>query len=632
MGKPDEYLVKKKNKAIRKRMRSDGEAFRHGVEASKRRRKAGTRRLCEGMCYTLPTPEDPFNERGERRKRHRKTKKKVPPVAPEHLQLSLEVSNSVPGTVHTSQQRENSLDEVLLNDESKGHAQRNSEHLQTVSGVEKITADTIMGTLNILRKGHEKFSLQKAKNGHGFSSLKLSKNTTNTAFQPKSCSAHSSLKDCLALHTITTPGDITFEAVTDMTSSMSLAFALARNLKIISNRQKTPELELGEAACENKIGSLFHEQCWKACKTGFNVLGSCRDAVQRILSYVPAAMLHIAKKDLLLSSDKNPIILFLVTSPEEALHVRKYCRALKMTWNIQSVSLHAGTEIERQIEGLNSKMPELIVATPDRLSDLVKLNIISLANISLLVVDSLEDMIIDGFAEQLSFIQSKLRVEPQTFVFSGSYPIGTVKAIQCLLRDPVLRVAYEKSMHHQSACISQIVTVVVSNDKRLPKLCKILKHNLEKKGGLSENIAGTLVLVQAKEVAYDILKAVKHEGLSVEVLVSDQKENLLSMEAVLESLRTGELQVLILNGVVTNVDLSRIQNIVNYDFPPSVHHYRDILTRMARFSAYGELHSLCTGSMAHLASELIELLHDCYQPIPKVLQMLADAYFCLHQK
>jgi len=66
MAKGDDALARKRNRVRRKRLRGSENAVSARVAAiiaSKRRRKSGKRRGCEGMCFSLPTPEDPFNER-----------------------------------------------------------------------------------------------------------------------------------------------------------------------------------------------------------------------------------------------------------------------------------------------------------------------------------------------------------------------------------------------------------------------------------------------------------------------------------------------------------------------------------------------------------------------------------------
>ncbi|CAN4115046.1 unnamed protein product [Withania somnifera] len=63
MGKRDDSIQRRKNKKIRKKQDDKLSNRIAGIIAAKKRRLFGKRRLCEGMCYSLPTPEDPFNER-----------------------------------------------------------------------------------------------------------------------------------------------------------------------------------------------------------------------------------------------------------------------------------------------------------------------------------------------------------------------------------------------------------------------------------------------------------------------------------------------------------------------------------------------------------------------------------------
>ncbi|KAI3834414.1 hypothetical protein MKX03_032525 [Papaver bracteatum] len=79
MAKGDDAVRKKKNKVLRKRLNADPSTLSTriaGIIAAKQRRKQGKRRQCEGMCFTLPTPEDPFNE-GIKKKEPKAKKKKL---------------------------------------------------------------------------------------------------------------------------------------------------------------------------------------------------------------------------------------------------------------------------------------------------------------------------------------------------------------------------------------------------------------------------------------------------------------------------------------------------------------------------------------------------------------------------
>ncbi|CAA7397106.1 unnamed protein product [Spirodela intermedia] len=83
MAKGDDAVARKRNRAQRRKGRSlkSKESVSSRVAAiiaAKRRRKTGKRRICEGMCFTLPTPEDPFNDLND-------------PVAKKEMQMSTDL-------------------------------------------------------------------------------------------------------------------------------------------------------------------------------------------------------------------------------------------------------------------------------------------------------------------------------------------------------------------------------------------------------------------------------------------------------------------------------------------------------------------------------------------------------------
>ncbi|KAI3809244.1 hypothetical protein L1987_25214 [Smallanthus sonchifolius] len=66
MAKGEDAIIRKKNKSIRKKLRSDSAKISNRIAAiiaQKKRRQSGKRRMCQGMCFSLPTPEDPFNDK-----------------------------------------------------------------------------------------------------------------------------------------------------------------------------------------------------------------------------------------------------------------------------------------------------------------------------------------------------------------------------------------------------------------------------------------------------------------------------------------------------------------------------------------------------------------------------------------
>lgn len=81
MGKGDDAVLRKKNKSRRKKLQREGSANVSAriasIIAAKKRRLSGKRRQCQGMCFSLPTPDDPFNDRHSKNDFKRKDPKKM---------------------------------------------------------------------------------------------------------------------------------------------------------------------------------------------------------------------------------------------------------------------------------------------------------------------------------------------------------------------------------------------------------------------------------------------------------------------------------------------------------------------------------------------------------------------------
>uniref|UniRef100_A0A1J3E6X5 DEAD-box ATP-dependent RNA helicase 5 n=1 Tax=Noccaea caerulescens TaxID=107243 RepID=A0A1J3E6X5_NOCCA len=82
MAKGDDALARKKNKLTRKKMSRKNDSATVSARiaaliAAKKRRKSGKRSMCQGMCFSLPSPDDPFNERQGKADMTKKKAKKL---------------------------------------------------------------------------------------------------------------------------------------------------------------------------------------------------------------------------------------------------------------------------------------------------------------------------------------------------------------------------------------------------------------------------------------------------------------------------------------------------------------------------------------------------------------------------
>lgn len=71
---------------------------------------------------------------------------------------------------------------------------------------------------------------------------------------------------------------------------------------------------------------------------------------------------------------------------------------------------------------------------------------------------------------------------------------------------------------------------------------------------------------------------------------------------------------------IGTTDFSKYDAVIILDFVLSIDNYVQILTRMARYTVNGVLHSILTDEDAGIAGPLIEILEKCEQVVPNALR------------
>lgn len=86
------------------------------------------------------------------------------------------------------------------------------------------------------------------------------------------------------------------------------------------------------------------------------------------------------------------------------------------------------------------------------------------------VVDSLDDLINEGYREQLDNIKQQLQKGVQVGVISKTFSADVVSAAGNWLQHPVARAVLDKNVPASSACILQSVSVTTTEESKLTKV------------------------------------------------------------------------------------------------------------------------------------------------------------------
>eukprot|EP00261_Vitis_vinifera_P038850 XP_019080093.1 PREDICTED: uncharacterized protein LOC109123768 [Vitis vinifera] len=106
---------------------------------------------------------------------------------------------------------------------------------------------------------------------------------------------------------------------------------------------------------------------------------------------------------------------------------------------------------------LKSREPEFLVATPERLLELISLKAIDISGVSLLVVDGLDTLCKGGYLDMIKSIRQSISRNPHAVVFSERSSCTSVPGVEDLLRGSYCRLPLKGSINNQSACIAQSI-------------------------------------------------------------------------------------------------------------------------------------------------------------------------------
>ncbi|HEX9259271.1 MAG TPA: DEAD/DEAH box helicase, partial [Acidimicrobiales bacterium] len=132
----------------------------------------------------------------------------------------------------------------------------------------------------------------------------------------------------------------------------------------------------------------------------------------------------------------RPTTLVLVPTRELAVQVADVLEPLGRAVDRRVLAVYGGARIEPQAASLERGI-DIVIATPGRLIDLVDRKVVSLAAVSMVVLDEADRMVDMGFLPQVEWLLRHIEGEHQTMLFSATLDGAIDHMVKHYLRDPV---------------------------------------------------------------------------------------------------------------------------------------------------------------------------------------------------
>lgn len=278
---------------------------------------------------------------------------------------------------------------------------------------------------------------------------------------------------------------------------------------------------------------------------------------------------------------KLPGIRTLILTPtrELALQIFESLRNYGRHLPVKTTVVFGGVGIEPQKSALRSR-PDILVATPGRLLDLMNQGFVDLAGLGIFVLDEADRMLDMGFIHDVRRVISALPKTRQNLLFSATMPPVIQDLAMNLLKNPA-KVAVTP-IASTSELIDQRVFHVDRANKRA-----LLLHLIEK-----EQMSKTLVFTRTKAGANRVTEFLVKSSISAEAIHGNKSQS--ARQRALENFRIGKTKVLVASDLAARgIDVDGISHVVNFDLPDVAETYVHRIGRTGRAAATGSAIAFC---------------------------------------
>ena len=245
---------------------------------------------------------------------------------------------------------------------------------------------------------------------------------------------------------------------------------------------------------------------------------------------------------------------------------------------VRIVCLYGGAPIGKQIDALK-KHPQIVVATPGRLSDHMKRRTVKLDNVKTVVLDEADRMLDMGFIHDVTRILDKLASRRNLGMFSATISREVMDISWMYQRDPEEITVQAKEENKPD--IAQYRIDVGQNDKA-HVMAQIIR---------AEGHERVMAFCNTKGMTERLKAFLMMEGLEADCIHGDIPQK--KREAVMARFRRGELPIFVATDVAARgIDVDDVDAVFNYDVPLENEYYVHRIGRTGRAKRRGVAYTL----------------------------------------
>ena len=275
-------------------------------------------------------------------------------------------------------------------------------------------------------------------------------------------------------------------------------------------------------------------------------------------------------------TENNTQALVLSPTKELSSQTAKVLTSLgSMMDGLRVQTLFGGSSVDEYSGFLKKNLPHIICGCPGRVYDMLRRGNITGNKIKIVVLDEADEMLSQGFKEQVYDIFQYFNSDVQVALFSATLSPEIKPIIDKIMRNPV-RITMKAEMLTLEG-ISQFF-VAVEDDRQ--------KYLILKDTFSAISLSQCIIYCNSVKRVADLYDAMREDGFPVCCIHSsmDPKDR----DSAFNEFKIGSSRVLISSNVTARgIDVQQVSTVINFDIPKDIHTYLHRIGRSGRWGRKG---------------------------------------------
>lgn len=310
-----------------------------------------------------------------------------------------------------------------------------------------------------------------------------------------------------------------------------------------------------------------------------DVLGSAQTGTGKTAAFAIPILQHLYIDRQQNNHSRNIQALVITPTRELAIQIGESFTTYGKNTGIKNTVIFGGVPQRSQTNALRGG-PEVLIATPGRLLDLIDQGFIRLKHIEYFVLDEADRMLDMGFIHDIRKIIAMLPKRRQSLFFSATMPANIVELSRKILNDPK---KVEVSPTSSTAQTIQQYLYYTNKTSKNDLLLHILRD---------QKIDQVLLFSRTKHGADRIARNLMKKKISTAAIHGDKAQN--QRQKALAKFKAGEIRVLVATDIAARgIDIDKLKYVINYDIPNIAETYVHRIGRSGRAGEEGTAISIC---------------------------------------